>query len=162
MKSIEEKLWDYIDGTCTTDEQKAISLLIETDEAYKDKYHELLQLNNEFANMELDEPSMPFTYNVMEAIRIEQAQKPLKANINNYIIKGIAAFFVLVIAWLLIASLSTMDWSAGTENVNSLKMPNLNSLLNSSVLNIFLFFDTVIGLLFLDAYLRKRRFLKHQ
>lgn len=162
MKSIEEKLWDYIDGTCTSDEQKAISLLIETDKAYKDKYHDMLQWNNEFANMELDEPSMPFAYNVMEAIRVEQAQKPLKTSINTYIIKGIAAFFVLVIAGLLIASLSTMDWAVGTETANIFRMPYLGSLLNSRVLNIFLFLDTVIGLLFLDTYLRKRRFLKHQ
>ena len=162
MKSIEEKLWDYIDGTCTADEQKAISLLIETDKAYKDKYNELLQLNNEFVNMELDEPSMPFTYNVMEAIRAEQAQTPLKATINTYITKGIAAFFVLLIAGLLIAFLTTMDWSAGTETADSLKLPELSSLLNSKVLTIFLFFDTVIGLLFLDTYLRKRRFFKHQ
>lgn len=162
MKSIEEKLWDYIDGTCTTDEQKAISLLIETDKLYQDKYNELLQLNNEFANMELDEPSMPFAYNVMEAIRTEQAQKPLKTTINTYIIKSIAAFFVLLIAGLLIAFLTTMDWSAGTETANSLKLPNLDSLLNSRVLTIFLFFDTVVGLFFLDTYLRKRRFFNHQ
>ncbi len=162
MKSIEEKLWDYIDGTCTADEQKAIGLLIETDKLYQDKYKELLQLNIEFTNMELDDPSMPFAYNVMEAIRVEQAQKPLKTSINTYIIKGIAAFFVLVIAGLLIVSLSTMNWSAGTESVNSLKMPNLDSLLNNKVLTIFLFFDTVIGLLFLDTFLRKRRFFKHQ
>jgi hypothetical protein len=162
MKNIEEKLWDYIDGTCTADEQKAISLLIETDKVYKDKYDELLQLNSEFNSMELDEPSMPFTYNVMEAIRTEQAQKPLKTSINTYIIKGIAAFFVLVIAGLLIASLSTMDWPAGTETANSLKLPDFGGLLNRRVLTIFLFLDTVIGLLFLDTYLRKRRFLKHQ
>ena len=162
MKSIEEKLWDYIDGTCTIDEQKAISLLIETDEAYKDKYHELLQLNHEFANMELNEPSMPFTYNVMEAIRTEQAQKPLKVTINSFIIKGIAAFFILTIAGLFFATFTTMDWSASAETTNSLKLPDLGSLLNSKVLTIFLFFDTVIGLLFLDTYLRKRRFLKHQ
>ena len=162
MKSIEEKLWDYIDGNYTIDEQKAISLLIETDKAYRDKYHELLQLNNEFAKIELDEPSMPFAYNVMEAIRIEQAQKPLKATINTYIIKGIAAFFILTIAGLFFATFTTIDWSVGTETANSLKLLDLNSLLNSKVLTIFLFFDTVIGLLFLDTYLRKRRHLKHQ
>ncbi len=162
MKSIEEKLWDYIDGNCTPNEQKAISLLIETDKAYKDKYNELLQLNREFNSMELDEPSMPFTYNVMEAIRIEQAQKPLKATINTFIIKGIAAFFLLSITGLLIASISAMGWSADTQTTYSLKMTDLNSLLNSRVLNIFLFLDTVIGLLFVDTYLRKRRFLKHQ
>ena len=161
MKSIEEKLWDYIDGTCTAEEQKAISLLIETDKAYRDKYHELLRLNNEFAKMELDEPSMPFAYNVMEAIRAEQAQKPLKATINSYIIKGIAAFFILTIAGLFFATFTTIDWSAGTETVGSLNLPDFNVLLNSKVLTIFLFFDTVLGLLFLDTYLRKRSLLKH-
>ena len=162
MRNIEEKLWDYIDGICTADEKKAISLLIETDKAYKDKYDELLQLNNEFVNMELDEPSMPFAYNVMEAIRAEQAEKPLKTTINSYIIKGITAFFILSITGLFFATFSTIDWSASTETANSLQFPNIDSLLNGKVLTIFLFFDTVIGLLFLDTYLRKRRFLKHQ
>ena len=161
MKSIEEKLWDYIDGTCTADEQKAIISLIETDKSYHDKYHELLQLNSEFNNMELNEPSMPFTYNVMEAIRAEQAQKPLKATINSYIIKGIAAFFILTIAGLFFATFTTIDWPADMA-ANSLNLPDFNALINSKVLTIFLFLDTVIGLLFLDTYLRKRRFFKHQ
>lgn len=163
MKSIEEKLWDYIDGTCTADEQKAISLLIETDNVYQNKYNELVQLNNEFANIELDEPSMPFAYNVMEAVRAEQAQKPLKATINSYIIKSIAAFFILTIAGLFFATFTGIDWSAtNMDTANNLKLPNLNSLLNSKVLTIFLFFDTVLGLFLVDTYLRKRRFLKHQ
>lgn len=161
MKSIEEKLWNYIDGTCTTDEQKAISLLIETDKLYQDKYNELLQLNSEFNNMELDEPSMPFTYNVMEAIRAEQALKPLKATVNSFIIKGIVAFFILTIAGLFFATFTTIDWSAKTATTNSLQVPELSSLLNSKALTIFLFFDTVLGLLLLDTYLRKRSFLKH-
>jgi len=50
MKSIEEKLWDYIDGTCTATEHQVINLLIETDKLYQDKYNELLLLNNEFAS----------------------------------------------------------------------------------------------------------------
>lgn len=162
MKNIEEKLWDYIDGTCTADEQKAISLLIETDKVYKDKYGELLQFNREFAHIELDEPSMPFAYNVMEAIRAEQAQQPLKATINSYIVKGIAAFFVLLIAGLLIASFGTMDWTTGAETDSSFTMPDLSLLLNSKVLSIFLFLDTVLGLFFLDIYLRRRQVLKHQ
>jgi len=31
MNTAEEKLWNYIDGTCTPAEQEAISLLIEQD-----------------------------------------------------------------------------------------------------------------------------------
>jgi len=87
MNTMEEILWNYIDGNCTADEQKIITSLIDRDEAYRAKYRELLSLNKEFSAIELDEPPMAFTYNVMEAIRTEHAQKPLKAAINKRIIK---------------------------------------------------------------------------
>ena len=79
MNTIEEKLWNYIDGSCTPAEQEAIRLLIEQDEMYRLKYRELLALNSDLPAMEMDEPSMAFTYNVMEGIRKEQALKPLES-----------------------------------------------------------------------------------
>ncbi|MBC7401231.1 MAG: hypothetical protein H7289_14930, partial [Mucilaginibacter sp.] len=86
MNSIEEKLWSYIDGNCTTNERAAIDLLLIEDETYQQAYLELLALNREIAGMELEEPSMAFTYNVMENIRAEHARQPLKTHINNNII----------------------------------------------------------------------------
>mgnify|MGYP001551460018 FL=1 len=83
MNTMEEKLWNYIDGSCTADEKKAIDILIAQDEAYRRNYDELLALNQEFSKMELDEPSMAFTYNVMEGIRAEHARQPLKASIDK-------------------------------------------------------------------------------
>ena len=35
MNNIEEQLWNYIDGTSSPEEQKAISMLIEQDEVYR-------------------------------------------------------------------------------------------------------------------------------
>src|ERR1700733_7676515 len=102
MNNMEEKLWSYIDGLCTPEEQKAIGDLINTDAAVGSKYRELLKLNKEFAAMELDEPPMAFTYNVIEAIRTENAQVPLKAAINKRIIRGISIFFIATLAILLI------------------------------------------------------------
>ena len=161
MKNIEEKLWDYIDGSCTTDEHQAISLLIETDTVYKNKYNELLQLNNEFARMELDEPPMAFAFKIIETIRAEQAQKPLRATINSYVIKGIFAFFMLIITGLIIAFLANIN-SINTSGLTSnLLLPNFARLFDSRTLNIFLFFDTVLGLFLLDIYLRKQRLAKH-
>ncbi|MDB5130998.1 MAG: hypothetical protein JWR02_747, partial [Mucilaginibacter sp.] len=90
MNNIEEKLWEYIDDRCTPDERAAISALIAGDEPVRFKYNQLLSLNQEFSAMELDEPPMAFTYNVMEGIRTGEAQKPLKAAINKHIIMGIA------------------------------------------------------------------------
>ncbi|MGZ3757397.1 MAG: anti-sigma factor family protein [Mucilaginibacter sp.] len=158
MSNIEETLWNYIDGTCTPDEEQAISRMIEVDEAYRAKYLEIIALNQEFAAMELDEPPMAFTYNVMEAIRAENAQKPLKASINPVIIKGIAAFFVFTITMLLVVSLASIHWSAADTGTlfTSFKMPDLSKYFNGPIVKGFMFFDTVMGLFLFDTYLRKR------
>jgi hypothetical protein len=163
MNSIEEKLWNYIDGTCPPAEQEAIATLIEQDEVYRKKYNELLQLNMEFAAMEVEEPSMAFTYNVMETIRTEHAKQPLKATIDKRIILGISAFFVLTLAALLIYALSTVNWSAGSGfkmpdqlNVTQLKVTHISSYFTGPVVKGFLFFDVVMGLFLLDSYLRRK------
>ncbi|MCC8409502.1 hypothetical protein LJ707_11215 [Mucilaginibacter sp. UR6-1] len=162
MNSIEEKLWNYIDGTCTPAEQAAIALLIEHDEVYRRKYGELLALNAEFTNIELDEPPMAFTYNVLEQIRAEQALKPLKANIDNRIIKGIAAFFILTISALVIYSILMVNWSAGNIEwkMPQLNLPKVSGLLSSGVIKGFLFFDVVLGLYLFDHLLRRKKIAK--
>src|SRR5476651_925461 len=101
MNSIEEQLWNYIDGTCTAAEQEEVARLIEQDSAYRSQYESLLLLNSEFDKIELDEPPMAFAYNVMEQIRTQEALVPLKSGINKNIITGIIGFFVLSISILL-------------------------------------------------------------
>jgi hypothetical protein len=170
MNSIEEKLWNYIDGSCTAEEQQAIAVLIAQDEVYMRKYHELLKLNEGFTSIELDEPSMAFTYNVMETIRTEHAQQPLKAAINKRIILGIAVFFIVTIATLVIFALSSINWNwnwnTGGTTGTSIKMPvqlnvnHVNSFLTGPVIKGFLFFDLVMGLFLLDTYLRRKAVLK--
>jgi len=161
MKSMEEKLWEYIDGACSAEEREAIDLLIARDETYREKYLELLALNREIASMEMDEPSMAFTYNIMETIRADYAKKPLKAAIDNRIIKGIAGFFVFTIAALLIFILVNINWSAGnTVTGPALKLPDLKLFLSGSVVKGFLFFDVVLLLFLFDGFLRKRHFVK--
>jgi hypothetical protein len=166
MNSIEEKLWNYIDGSCTPAEQKAIAMLIEQDEAYRKKYNELLLLNNEFAAMELDEPSMAFSYNVMETIRTEHAKQPLKAAVDKRIIWGIASFFVLTLSALVIYMFSSVNWSAGNgvqipEQLN-IQLPHVNTFFTGPVVKGFLFFDVVMGLFLLDYYLRRKTTAKEQ
>lgn len=160
MSSMEEKLWNYIDGSCTPEEQKAIAMLIEQDEVYRRKYEELLLLNAEFSAIELDEPPMAFTYNVMEAIRTENARQPLKAAINKRIIKGIGFFFVFTISAILIYILANINWSSGTADVH-VQVPSsifvtLKNVISGPAMQVFLFFDVVLGLYLLDSYLRRK------
>ncbi|TWJ03276.1 hypothetical protein JN11_00813 [Mucilaginibacter frigoritolerans] len=163
MNNIEEILWNYIDGHCTPDEQNTIIELIAKDEAYRLKYQELMSLNKEFMAMEIDEPPMAFTYNVMEAIRTEHAQQPLKAAINNRIIMGIAAFFVLTIVTLLVYALSHVSLPTGSHPAapaSNLKIPDLKSFLSKPVMQVFFFFDVVLGLYLFDTYLRRKKVQK--
>jgi len=159
MNTIEEKLWNYIDGTCSDEERKAINILIAQDELYRRKYEELLALNQEFSKMEPDEPPMAFTYNVMEAIRAEHAQQPLKAGINKRIIKSISGFFIVSIALLLIYMLSTVHLTPVNISghiPDNLRLPDIKNYLSKPMLEGFLFFDIVLGLFLFDAWLRRK------
>jgi len=163
MNTVEEKLWNYIDGTCAAGEQEAIRLLIEQDEVYRRKYDELLALNQEFAAMELEEPPMAFTYNVMESIRNENALQPLKARFDKRIIRGIGLFFVISISAMLIFALSSIHWSAAAGSGSApvkFTLSNFNHYLTGPAMQTFLFFDVVLALYLGDAYLRKKRMAK--
>ena len=163
MNNIEEILWNYIDGNCSADEQATISNLIAGNEAYRLKYQELLNFNKDFEELTLDEPSMAFTYNVMETIRTENAQKPLKAAINKRIIRGISIFFVFTIACLLVFTLTNIQLSGGSIPVSlttGIKIPNIGNYISKPVIEGFLFFDLVLALYLFDTYLRKKNLSK--
>ncbi|MDO3641835.1 hypothetical protein [Mucilaginibacter sp. L3T2-6] len=162
MNTIEEKLWSYIDGTCTPEDMQNISRLIASDESVRLKYQELLAFDKEFAAMELDEPSMAFTYNVIEAIRTQEAMVPLKTRVNKRIILGIVLFFVVSLTGFLVYALSQMDISSAKVpdivskvSVN-VKLPQVNTHISKPLVEGFMFFDVVLGLYLFDKYLRRK------
>jgi hypothetical protein len=162
MSNIEERLWNYVDGSCSVEEQDAIAHLIATNDIYRKTYEEILAFDQELnESIEIEMPPMAFTYNVMEAIRTEEAAKPLKAAIDNRIIKCIAAFFIVTIAALLIFALASTNWS--TAESTTVKIPvklptvDVKNYFNGAVLKGCLFFAVVFGLVLFDAFLRKAR-----
>src|SRR4051794_15199742 len=99
---IEQHLWNYIDNTCGAEERKVIETFLQNDEEWKKKYNELLKINQLMhKSLELEEPSMRFTKNVMEEIAQSRIASASKTYINKSIVNGIAAFFVIVIGGLL-------------------------------------------------------------
>lgn len=158
--NIEEKLWNYIDGRCTAEEQQAIESLIASDEAVRLKYQQLVAFNADIGAIELDEPPMAFTYHVMEAIRTEQAQKPLKAAINKRIILGIALFFGITILALLVYTFANVKLTPADIKTTlpvSFKLPEPQNFFTKPVINGFVFFDVVAALFFFDAWLRRKK-----
>ncbi|WP_276484605.1 anti-sigma factor family protein [Paraflavitalea pollutisoli] len=170
--SIETRLWDYIDGLSSPEEKSAIEQLIESNIEWRRQYHELLEVHQLMSNsLELDEPSMRFTQNVMEDIAKYQIAPAAKNYINKRVIWGIGAFFLITIVGFLVFVFGQMltapaATGGGTNalpfNIDPNKL-NVGNVLNSTSTNVFLVINAILGLVLLDMYLgRKKKQLREQ
>jgi len=156
MNTIEEQLWDYIDGNLDDSSKKAIEEKIASDAEVRSQYEDLLKLNLVFNELDLDEPSMSFNRNVMESIALTPAPVAMKTKVDKKIIYSIGGFFL----FSLLAVLGYVLYNANLE------MPQFNLKVNfdfklekyitPTTIYAFLFADLVIGLIFLDQFLRKK------
>lgn len=160
MKAIEQEIWDYIDGTNDAAEQAETASKIENDPVYKSVYVELLEIQRLMGSMDLDEPSMSFTRNVMEQVALEPAPLTLKTKVNKNIIYGISVFFILSIVALLAYTFATSDFSFSTRDSSAFKFKmniDLQQYITPTSIHIFLFIDVVLGLIYLDSFLRRKK-----
>ena len=165
QQNMEERLWEYIDGACNAEDRLFIEQLIADNQEWRAKYQELLELQDLMAHhLELDEPSMRFTQNIMEAIGKEHIAPAAKTYINKRIIWGVAGFFMVSIIGLLIAGIAQVNWSAsGTDNslINLNKIDfdkiDVSKFFNNTYTSIFMMINAVLGLMLLDMYLHRRK-----
>lgn len=97
---IEVQLWAYIDGLLTPQEEHLVEQLIAQQSVWKSKYAELLQMHQSLADMELEQPSMRFTRNVMEEIAGLHIVPVSKEYINKKIVGGAGWLFCYNDRWL--------------------------------------------------------------
>lgn len=157
--NIEERLWNFIDGSVTVEEKTVIEQLLESDAVWKAKYHELLDINTMLQSSELEAPSLRFSKNVMEEISKLHIAPATKSYINNKIIWGIGFFFIALVAGFLIYGFGQMDWTSGTEssitkNINKI---DFSKFFNNTLVNVFMMINIVLGLFLLDSYLSNKR-----
>lgn len=165
--SIEERLWDYIDGLSAPEERSAIEQLIDSNIEWRNKYHELLEVHQLMSNsLELEEPSMRFTQNVMEDIAKYHIAPAAKSYINKRIIWGIMGFFLLTIVGFLIYGFGQVNWSGGSNgeptvilgiNVDRVNSLDFSKLFSSTYGSVFVMVNAVLGLVLLDMYLGKKK-----
>jgi len=155
MNTIEEQLWNYIDGNCTSAEKLEIEAKLAVNVPYHTLYQELVKVNEELNKLDFEEPSMSFTRNVME--KVDQELKPvaLQTKVDNRIIYSIAAFFVLALTGIFVYSIATSDFSFKFDMPKTSFTFELGQYINRTSLQIFLFVDVVIALVYLDGLLRK-------
>lgn len=167
-EQMESKLWEYIDGQVGQEERTAIEKLISENALWKAKYSELLQVHESINLIELDQPSMRFTRNIMEEIARFQIAPATKKYIDNKIVWGIGIFFLTMIAGILIYGFAQIDWSAGTDTSSALGIDlnkvDYSKMFNSNLMNVFMMLNVVLGLFLLDRFLsnkNKKRTMNH-
>lgn len=154
MTKQEEQLWNYIDGFCTDSEKADVEAKLATDVQFQELYKALLQVNQQLAaNLDLDEPSMSFTRNVMEQVQTEIAPVKLKTKVDSRIIYAIGGFFSITLLSILGYAFATADFEIKKPVVDF--NVNLDALINPTVLMAFLFVNAVLLLIYLDSLLRK-------
>lgn len=159
LHDMEERLWNYIDGTSDAGDIPVIEKLLESDAAWKAKYRELLEINQLLQSSELEQPSLRFTKNVMEEISKLHIAPATQSYINKKIIWGIGAFFILLFAGFLIYGFGQMDWTAddGSNIKFDLGKMNYNKFFSNSYINVFMMVNVILGLFLLDRYLAAKR-----
>ncbi len=159
---MELRLWDFIDGNSSANEKSFIEQLIATNLQWKTKYEQLLEVHQLIAsNLELDQPSLRFSRNVMEEIGHYQIAPAAKTYINKKIIWGITIFFFTMILGILIYGLGQLNWTATSSSgsIFPYKIPTIewSKFFNNTYTTVFLMVNTVLGLMLLDMYLGKKK-----
>lgn len=160
MITMEEEIWDYIDGNSSPEQALSVQAKIASDPAYGSLYEELLAINDQMNGLELEEPSMSFSRNVMEQVKLEIAPVSLKTKVDTRIIYGIAAFFICFILSILgyILSNSTFNFTDIKFNMGfQMEHIDFGKYVTPASIKIFLFVDLLLALAFIDSYLRRRR-----
>jgi len=159
QQNIEERLWNFIDGTLPAQEKSVVEQLVATDAAWKAKYKELLEVSELLKTSELDSPSLRFTKNVMEAIAMTHVAPVTKKYLNNKIIWGIGFFFIALLVGFLIYGFAQMDFSGGKETTISKDLGKLDfsKFFSNTWVNVFMMINVVLGLFLLDNYLSNKR-----
>lgn len=162
-EQMEDRLWDFIDGRSSAEEQALIRQLISDDPAWKRGYDACMHVDQAIDQHELDAPSLRFTKNVMEQIARYHVSPATKNYINRNVIRGIMAFFLVMIIGMLIYFIEQFHWTSSSTDhfissyhINADKL-NLGKALNDSSVNIFILVNVVLGFILLDKYLHGKK-----
>jgi hypothetical protein len=159
QQNMEEHLWNFIDGTISNTEKTVIEQLLQGNAEWKEKYNELLQVNELLQSSELEAPSLRFTKNVMEEIARLHIAPATKSYINKKIIWGIGFFFIAMLIGMLIYGFGQMTFTSGEETAISKNLSKLDfsKFFSNTWVNAFMMVNVVIGLVLLDNYFSNKR-----
>ena len=160
---IESKIWEYIDNTCSLDERKQIQQNIESENEWKEIFENVYKIHNELQKLTPEEPSLRFTQNVMDEVIQLKPYSIYSFYMNKYFLRGISLFFIIAISTLLIYSLTLVQWKLDSSSTSKFTIPTIDwgnyftFNINTSFIKLFFAVDIILGLFFLDNWLRKKK-----
>jgi hypothetical protein len=160
-QNIEETLWNYIDGSMNEKDLAFVEELLQSSQEWRSKYAELMEVHQLMQdNIELEQPSLRFTQNVMEEISRLYITPATRNYINRNVIWGIGLFFLTTIIGLVIYGIGTIDWSQPDSGpMSNISLPSMNwgQFMTSTYVNVFIMVNIVLALMLLDMYLTKKK-----
>ena len=158
-ENMEERLWNYIDGVATVEEKTIMEQLIASNAEWRDKYGELLEIQQLLQSSELEAPSMRFTKNVMEEISKLHIAPATKTYINKNIIRGLAIFFITLIVGFLVYGFGQVDWTVQGDSKLPVDLAKVDysRIFNNDWVNAFMMINVILGLFLLDRYFANKR-----
>lgn len=164
MENLDEivpRIWHYIDGCCSAEEQLTIKQLIAENLAWKAAYQEVLRLHQHIDLLELEQPSLRFTKNVMEEITRLHIAPAARQYINSKVVWGIGAFFITLIVSFLAYGFSQVKFAAPTAEDSSLLQTvthaDYSNMFSNTFVNAFIGINVILGLMLFDRYLNSKK-----
>jgi len=157
--NLDERLWEYIDGLGSPGERSAIEKLVKTNQQWKEKHQEILELHQLVQSSVLEEPSLRFTKNVMEEIAKYQIAPATKTYINNKIIWSLGIFFVAMIVGSLVYGFGQIDWKTTSDPKLPIDISKIDfsKFFSNTYVNIFMMINVILGLMLLDRFLEVKK-----
>ena len=160
------RLWNYIDNAVDAEEKMRIEALLENNLQWQEVYNQLLEMHQLVKNeIELEEPSMRFTKNVMEEISKAKVAPATNSYINKNIIGVITWFFIVLIGGFVLYMFTELNWSstANNDQLPDFSKFDISKYFSKEFVQIFLMINVVLALVLFDRILaRKRNASKHK
>lgn len=160
-QEMEARLWAYLHGLADDAEKGRIEKFLQTDPAWRSCHEQLIADEASIRTLALDGPSMRFTKNVMEQVQALQVAPATTSYVNKKIVYGVGGFFLLLIVATLAYIIPQLDFSQGAAKSLPVSLPAMeidwSRYLNNTTLQIFIIFDAVAALFFLDRYLQRKK-----
>jgi|GEM_PF-6426822 len=138
-------------------EKTAIGQLLQSDAAWKEKYNELLRVNELLKSSVLDAPSLCFTKNVWRRMQSCIAHRPPNL-ISIKKLSGLSAFCLFPSYWFFYG-FSQMGLTRGEESTLSkdLNKIDISKFFNNTWMNILMMVNIAIGLFLFYNYVTSKK-----